>query len=70
MSGSATSGSSFCRLREMLIYRVTISDNRSGRPFCHFETPKKYDALRYKERAEALRQHVEITERHTTYDPV
>jgi hypothetical protein len=54
----------------MLIYRVTISDNRSGSPFCHFETPKKYDALRYKERAEALRQHVEITERHTTYDPV
>ena len=53
----------------MLVYRVTISDKKSGSPFCHFETPKKYEALRYKERAEALRQHVEITERVTAYDP-
>lgn len=53
----------------MLVYRVTVSDKKSGSPFCHFETPKKYDALRYKERAEALRQYVEITERVTAYDP-
>ena len=53
----------------MLVYRVTISDKRGGSPFCHFETPKKYEALRYKERAAALRQHVEITERVTAYDP-
>lgn len=61
----------------MLIYRVTISDAGTAhlppdqrRPFCHFETPKRYVAERYKERAEALGQHVEITERVTAYDPV
>ena len=54
----------------MLVYRVTISDKKGGSPFCHFETPKKYVAERYKERAEALGQHVEITERVTAYDPI
>jgi hypothetical protein len=53
----------------MLVYRVTISDKRGGTPFCHFETPNKNAALRYKERAAALLQYVEITERVTAYDP-
>ena len=53
----------------MLVYRVTISDKKGGSPFCHFETPIKNAALRYKDRAAALRQHVEITERVTAYDP-
>ena len=53
----------------MLVYRVTISDKKGGSPFCHFETPNKNAALRYKERAAALLQYVEITERVTAYDP-
>jgi hypothetical protein len=53
----------------MLVYRVTISDKRGGSPFCHFETPNKNAALRYKERAASLLQYVEITERVTAYDP-
>lgn len=52
----------------MLVYRVTISDKRGGSPFCHFETPNKNAALRYKDRAAALLQYVEITERVTAYD--
>ena len=53
----------------MLVYPVTISDKKGGSPFCHFETPNKNAALRYKERAAALLQYVEITERVTAYDP-
>jgi len=52
----------------MLIYRVTISDRKDDKPFCYFETKKKHEAERYAERAGALRQHVTITKRHTSYD--
>jgi hypothetical protein len=53
----------------MLIYRVTISDKKDDKPFCHFETKKKHEAERYAERAKALRQHVTITQRVTSYEP-
>ena len=55
----------------MLVYRVTVSDKQGGTPFCHFETLKKFDAMRYKERAEALGQVVAVMqERMTSYDPL